>query len=327
MTTADQRIVTASGDDVAAMAEAIVAAHAATFRPPPGEPDALLMADDLLEGNAADPVDRAAYQATRRLGFIPIDAACLARAWQAQTSRTGRFDPAAWPAHPSDFGLQPWPRQHAFPPCPRRLGLYAVLPDAAWVGRMARAGVPTVQLRFKSDDADAVRREVAAAVAAVRDTGSLLFINDHWQAAVDAGAYGVHLGQEDLDALTTPEIAGLRAAGIRLGVSTHGYAEMLRADAVSPSYIAMGAVFPTTLKKMATAPQGLARLNAYAALMRDHALVAIGGIDAARLPAVLQSGVGSVAVVRALVAAENPEAVAAAFQADIARGGTATSAQ
>jgi thiamine-phosphate pyrophosphorylase len=187
------------------------------------------------------------------------------------------------------------------------LGLYAVLPDAAWVGRMARAGVPTVQLRFKSGDAAAISREVRASVDAVRGTDALLFINDHWQAAIDAGAYGLHLGQEDLESLRAEEVAALRAAGIRLGLSTHGYAEMLRADRFSPSYLALGAVYPTTLKRMATAPQGAGRLKAYARLMRDYPLVGIGGIDAARLPDVMASGVGSVAVVRALVAAPDPE--------------------
>jgi thiamine-phosphate pyrophosphorylase len=133
----------------------------------------------------------------------------------------------------------------------------------------------------------------------------LLFINDHWQAAIAAGAYGVHLGQEDLD---TADLNAIRQAGLRLGLSTHGYAEMCRADAHAPSYIAMGAVYPTTLKRMTTAAQGTGRLSAYASLLRDYPLVAIGGIDAARLPEVMASGVGSVAVVRALVAASDPEA-------------------
>ena len=153
---------------------------------------------------------------------------------------------------------------------PQALGLYAVLPDADWVGRMAHAGVPTVQLRYKSDDAVAIAQEVRKAVAAVAGTPALLFINDHWREAIAAGAYGVHLGQEDLDALTPEELQTLRDSGLRLGVSTHGYAEMVRADAVGPSYIAMGAVFPTTLKKMATAPQGLGRLAAYAKLMKNY---------------------------------------------------------
>ena len=250
-----------------------------------------------------------------QLGFIPADAACIAQAWQAQAARTGNA--TDWPDSPEDFGLRSWPRRDAFPPCPHQLGLYAVLPDAVWVGRMARAGVPTVQLRFKSDDAQAIAREVAAAVAAVQGTPALLFINDHWQAAIQAGAYGVHLGQEDLDLLQAVDLDAIRTAGLRLGVSTHGYAEMQRADRVSPSYIALGAVFPTTLKKMATAPQGTARLAAYARLLRKYPLVAIGGIDTERLGPVLASGVGSIGVVRALTEAPDPEQAAANLQLTI----------
>ena len=333
----------------------------------------------------AGPIPQAVYAACRALDFIDADARCVARAWQRQSERTGRFDASAWPTEPQDFGLRALPDtasearpvpslraqrgnpglpdfmdchvtdvprtdgeldRHcersaaiqgpefmdchgadapcndesrgacfdAFAPCPHQLGLYAVLPDAAWVGRMARAGVPTVQLRFKSDDPAAIRREVQAAVQAVQGTGALLFINDHWQAAIAAGAYGVHLGQEDLGELGGADLNAIRAAGLRLGLSSHGYAEMLRAAAVQPSYIAMGAVYATTLKRMATPPQGPARLRMYAALLRDIPTVAIGGIGAAQLPEVLACGVGSVAVVRALVAADQPEAQAAALQ-------------
>jgi thiamine-phosphate pyrophosphorylase len=259
-----------------------------------------------------------ALQAALQLGFIPPDAICIAQAWQAQAQRTGTNNAHGWHSHwpdaPEDFGLRPWPRQGAFPPCPQALGLYAVLPTAEWVGRMARAGVPTVQLRFKSDDATAIQREIEAAVAAVQGTPALLFINDHWQAAIQAGAYGVHLGQEDLDQVQPVDLDAIRTAGLRLGVSTHGYAEMLRADRVGPSYIALGAVFPTTLKRMATAPQGTARLAAYARLLRAYPLVAIGGIDASNMAAVRASGVGAFAVVRALVDAVDPEATAAQLQ-------------
>jgi thiamine-phosphate pyrophosphorylase len=262
----------------------------------------------------ASAIYEAAYEACLRMGFIEIDADCVAKAWQAQTERTGHFDAAQWPTEPSDFGIQSLPRLNSFASCPQQLGLYAVLPDAAWVGRMARAGVPTVQLRFKSEDPAAVAREVQAAVHAVQGTDALLFINDHWQAAIHAGAYGVHLGQEDLD---TADLNAIRHAGLRLGLSTHGYAEMLRADVHTPSYIAMGAVFPTTLKRMLTAPQGTGRLNAYASALRDYPLVAIGGIDTDRLPDVMRSGVGSAAVVRALVAAADPEAEARNLQSTI----------
>jgi thiamine-phosphate pyrophosphorylase len=253
------------------------------------------------------PAARAAIAAARSLGFIEADAAVVARAWQAQADRTGHIEATHWPDEPGDFGLAPWPRDEAFAPCPRSLGLYAVLPDADSVARLAQAGVPTLQLRFKSPDAAQVRRQVRAAVAAVRGTETRLFINDHWREAIEAGAYGVHLGQEDLD---TADLAAIRCAGLRLGLSTHGYAEMRRADALSPSYIAMGAVYATTLKDMPTAPQGPARLAAYARLLRDHSLVAIGGIDEARFAQVLPSGVGSVAVVRAIVGAPDPAAAA-----------------
>ncbi len=274
--------------------------------------DALPYAQAVQSSDASHNAETAGVlQGCRMLGFLEHDAQCVVQAWHAQTQRTGHFSLNDWPCQPQDFGIAPVPRANAFPTCPHTLGLYAVLPDAAWVGRMARAGVPTVQLRFKSDDAAAIRQEVRAAVQAVQGTGALLFINDHWQVAIDEGAYGVHLGQEDMD---DAPLDTIRAAGLRLGLSTHGYAEMLRADAASPSYIALGAVFPTTLKRMQTAPQGTGRLYAYAKLMQHSPLVAIGGIDEARIPVVMQSGVGSIAVVRAITGAADPEAAAHTLQ-------------
>ncbi len=297
------------GFDQAEALTAIVLAHQSTFGvDAPG-------VHDESSGHAS-PVFSAVREACLKMNFLPHDADVVGNAWQIQSERSGNFDTAQWPVTPADFGVQPLPRAEGFAPCPKDLGLYAVLPDAAWVGRMARAGVPTVQLRFKSDEAKAIQSEVISAVKAVEGTGALLFINDHWQAAIAAGAYGVHLGQEDLD---TADLKAIRAAGLRLGLSTHGYAEMLRADQHAPSYIAMGAVYPTTLKRMATAAQGPGRLRAYSAVLRDYPLVAIGGIDAARLPEVMASGVGSVAVVRALVAAAKPEQEARQLQDEILR--------
>ena len=112
-------------------AQAIVAAHPNLALPVIGEP--------ALNYSREHAVYRHAKQACLALGFIEIDAECVALAWLAQTQRTGRFDPQAWPDEPADFGLRPWPRDDAFPPCPKALGLYAVLPDAQWVGRVARA--------------------------------------------------------------------------------------------------------------------------------------------------------------------------------------------
>lgn len=247
----------------------------------------------------------------RMLGFVEHDAQCIVHAWQTQSERLGAFDIAQWPIQPSDFGMSAFPRDSVFAPCPKQLGLYAVLPNAEWIARMAQAGISTVQLRFKSNDKAAVAKEVAVSVAATRGTNTLLFINDHWEEAIAAGAYGVHLGQEDMQEAPLEKI---RSSGLRLGLSTHGYKEMLLADRHSPSYIALGAVFPTTLKRMVTEPQGLGRLERYAQLMQNYPLVAIGGIDLERLPAVVKTGVGSVAVVRAITESESPEATAIAFQ-------------
>jgi thiamine-phosphate pyrophosphorylase len=295
------------------LSQAIRAAHSRLQIGPPQPTAACLARTD----EALPAVARAAIAAARSLGFVEHDAAVVALAWQARFERTGRTDPEVWPDEPADFGLAPWPRAEAFAPCPKALGLYAVLPDADSVARLAQAGVPTLQLRFKSDDAATVRAQVRAAVRAVQGTPALLFVNDHWREAIDAGAYGVHLGQEDLD---SADLGAIRDAGLRLGLSTHGYAEMLRADRLSPSYIAMGAVYATTLKDMPTAPQGPARLNVYARLLRDHALVAIGGIDEARFAEVLPSGVGSIAVVRAIVAAPDPALAARGLMQVLERG-------
>ena len=291
------------------LAQDILARHAAHLQT--GTP--LPLAECAHPGDEARGAQAAnVLAACRSMGFVEDDAQLLALAWMAQAQRTGSFDPAAWPDTPQDFGVNTQARADAFAPCPHRLGLYAVLPDAEWVARMAQAGVPTLQLRFKSEDSAAVAREVQAAVRAVQGTDSLLFINDHWREAIDAGAYGVHLGQEDLEG-AREHLGSIRAAGLRLGLSTHGYAELLRAESVAPSYLALGAVYATTLKRMATAPQGPGRLAAYARLLKHRPLVAIGGIDFARLTEVLPSGVGSVAVVRALVAAEDPIAQAQRF--------------
>ncbi len=290
-----------------ALTQALVARHASMQTEHACDYEQALRADELSLSDE----QAAVRQACRMLGFVEEDALLLDQAWQRQSQRTGHFDPTHWPDNAQDFGLAPWPRNDAFATCPQHLGLYAVLPDAAWVARMAQASVPTVQLRFKSTDQDAVRREVRAAVQAVKGTSSLLFINDHWRIAIEEGAYGVHLGQEDMD---EAQLETIRQAGLRLGLSTHGYGELLRAQAVSPSYLALGAVFPTTLKKMKTAPQGLGRLGAYARLMQGRSLVAIGGIDLNAVPDVMCTGVGSIAVVRAITAAEQPEQAALAFQ-------------
>jgi len=265
--------------------------------------------------SAVDHYELAGALAAINMGFIESDAKVLGKAWSRMAQGDGGFNALKWPNRPEHFDLLPWTRNmnpNAFPECPTRLGLYGVMPDADWVKRMVDAQLPTVQLRFKSEDKYKIRKQIKESVKAAKDSQTLLFINDYWEQAIDEGAYGVHLGQEDM---ATADLDKIRAAGLRLGLSTHGYAELAYADRFCPSYIAMGAVFPTNLKKMPTVPQGLGRLYQYAKLMSHYPLVAIGGIDQDSIRTVSRSGVGSVAVVRAITQAKDPKAAVQHLQA------------
>ena len=238
------------------------------------------------------------------LFFEDDEATLISEAWMRSCARLGHFDARTWPDRWEDFSTMPLPQpSHPLP----ALGLYPVLPDAQWVNKMVDVGLPTVQLRFKSEDRQAIEREVKAAVRATESSKTRLFINDHWEVAMDAGAYGLHLGQEDFAVAPMEKI---RQSPCVLGLSTHGYVEMLHAAKHAPGYLALGAVFPTTLKQMKTKPQGLGRLKAYASLMKPFSLVGIGGIDESQFKAVQACGVGSIAVVRAIVAHPEPEAQA-----------------
>ncbi|CCJ71378.1 Thiamin-phosphate pyrophosphorylase [Cronobacter condimenti 1330] len=184
-----------------------------------------------------------------------------------------------------------------FAPVPRRLGLYPVVDSVDWIARLLEAGVRTIQLRIKDKTDEDVEEDVRAAIDLARRYDARLFINDYWRLAITHQAYGVHLGQEDLE---TADLEAIRAAGLRLGVSTHDDMEIDVALAVRPSYIALGHVFPTQTKQMPSAPQGLTQLAAHVKRLGDYPTVAIGGISLARAPAVLETGVGSIAVVSAI---------------------------
>jgi thiamine-phosphate pyrophosphorylase/hydroxymethylpyrimidine kinase/phosphomethylpyrimidine kinase/thiamine-phosphate diphosphorylase len=203
----------------------------------------------------------------------------------------------------------------SFAPLTGPIGFYPVVHDAAWVQRLLGWGVRTVQLRFKAAGHTPVEieREVRAAVeAGSKVPGAQVFINDHWQLALAAGAYGVHLGQEDLSDVDGADLEALRRAGLRLGLSTHTPAELARARAVQPSYLAIGPIYPTTLKVMPYAPVGLAQLKEWALLAAPYPVVAIGGISLERLPGVLACGVDGVAVVSAVTLAADPQQAALA---------------
>lgn len=197
-----------------------------------------------------------------------------------------------------------------FAPVIHSIGFYPVVPTAAWVERLLSWGVRTIQLRIKAVDhmPASIATQVNAAIEAGKAVpGAQVFINDHWQLALSAGAYGVHLGQEDLD---SADIEALRRAGIRLGLSTHTPEELARAKAVQPSYLAIGPIYPTTLKVMPYEPVGLAQLAQWAKQAAPYPVVAIGGISLDRMPGVLACGVDGVAVVSAVTLAADPRQAA-----------------
>lgn len=190
--------------------------------------------------------------------------------------------------------------QPDFPAVPFRLGLYPVVDSVVWIERLLKAGVRTIQLRIKDKREADVEDDVIAAIALGRQYHARLFINDYWQLAIKHQAWGVHLGQEDLE---TTDLSAIRHAGLRLGVSTHDDMEIDVALAARPSYIALGHVFPTQTKQMPSAPQGLEQLARHISRLQDYPTVAIGGISLERAPAVLGTGVGSIAVVSAITQA------------------------
>lgn len=189
--------------------------------------------------------------------------------------------------------------QPEFPPVPFRLGLYPVVDSVQWIERLLDAGVRTLQLRIKDQRDEEVEADVVAAIALGRRYNARLFINDYWRLAIKHQAYGVHLGQEDLQAT---DLNAIRAAGLRLGVSTHDDMEIDVALAARPSYIALGHVFrhkPNRCLRTA----GLEQLARHVERLADYPTVAIGGISLARAPAVIATGVGSIAVVSAITQA------------------------
>ena len=169
-------------------------------------------------------------------------------------------------------------------------------------------GATAIQLRDKELEGRDLLETATAMTELCCRAGALFFVNDRLDIALLCGAHGVHLGQEDLD---TTDLAAIHRAGLRLGVSTHDDAELARAIAVKPSYIALGHIFPTQTKEMPSEPQGLAELQRHVAGLQQYPTVAIGGISIERVPAVLACGVGSVAVVSAITQASDWRAATA----------------
>jgi thiamine-phosphate pyrophosphorylase len=182
---------------------------------------------------------------------------------------------------------------------------YPVVDSVAWVSRLAKLGVGTVQLRAKDLDDDDALTLVRDALNAIKGTATKLVVNDYWRAAIEAGAQHLHLGQEDL---ADADIDAIRIAGLTLGVSTHDDDELVNALRVKPDYVALGPIFFTTLKSMRFAPQGIPKITEWKKRIGTIPLVAIGGIKLEHAAEIFAAGADSIAVVSDVTQNADPDA-------------------
>src|ERR1700749_4208711 len=182
---------------------------------------------------------------------------------------------------------------------------YPVVDSVAWVARLTRLGVGTIQLRAKNlgdTDALAIVRE---ALAVTKGTATKLVVNDYWRAAIEAKAQHLHLGQEDL---ADADLKAIRHAGLTLGISPHDDEELTAALAAKPDYVALGPIFFTTLKSMRFAPQGIPKITQWKKRVGAIPLVAIGGIKFEHATEIFAAGADSIAVVSDVTQNADPEA-------------------
>jgi thiamine-phosphate pyrophosphorylase len=182
---------------------------------------------------------------------------------------------------------------------------YLIVDSADWIERLVPLGVRLVQLRVKDRPEDEIRIHIRRAKAVCAANGCQLIVNDYWQLAIEEGCDFVHLGQEDLE---VAHLGAIRAAGLKIGVSTHDGEELETALAARPDYVALGPVYPTILKKMKWAPQGLERIQTWKDAVAPLPLVAIGGLNPDRLDGVFRHGADSAAVVTDITLNTDPEA-------------------
>ena len=182
---------------------------------------------------------------------------------------------------------------------------YPIVPDVGWLERLVPLGVRSIQLRLKDASPGEVRRQIARGIEVCRTHGCQFIVNDYWRDAIALGADCLHLGQEDLAAA---DLTAIKAAGLRLGISTHSHAELDIALAAMPDYIALGPVYETKLKAMKWGPQGLDKVRDWKHRIGTLPLVAIGGITPERAPGVIAAGADSVAVITDFFTHADPEA-------------------
>ena len=181
---------------------------------------------------------------------------------------------------------------------------YPVVDTVAWVARLALLEVGTIQLRAKGLDAAEALQTVRDALEVIKGTNAKLVVNDYWRAAIVAGAKHLHLGQEDL---ADADLKAIRDAGLSLGISTHDDAELETALRAKPDYIALGPIFPTTLKSMRFAPQGIPKITTWKKRVGNLPLVAIGGIKFEQAPEIFAAGADSIAVVSDVTQNADPD--------------------
>jgi thiamine-phosphate pyrophosphorylase len=182
---------------------------------------------------------------------------------------------------------------------------YPIVDSLAWVERLTKLGVGTIQLRAKDLNDGEALQIVTDALDITRGRPTKLIVNDYWRAAIVAGAKHLHLGQEDLAAA---DLAAIREAGLTLGISTHDDDELATALAAEPDYVALGPIFPTTLKAMRFAPQGVAKIAEWKKRVGDIPLVAIGGIKLEHASVIFAAGADSIAVVSDVTQHADPDA-------------------
>ncbi|MDC0535528.1 bifunctional hydroxymethylpyrimidine kinase/phosphomethylpyrimidine kinase [Francisellaceae bacterium] len=184
------------------------------------------------------------------------------------------------------------------------MGFYPIVDTSDWVKKLCDWGVKTIQLRIKDQSIENIEQHIKDSIQIAKQNNVKLFINDYWQLAIQHNAYGVHLGQEDIE---TADLAAINQAGIHLGISTHDYFELVRALQIQPSYIALGPIYHTTSKQMRFMPQGLEKLKLWKKLIGDIPLVAIGGIEFQHMKFLYQAGADGVSVISYVTQSINPK--------------------
>jgi thiamine-phosphate pyrophosphorylase len=181
---------------------------------------------------------------------------------------------------------------------------YPIFDSADWLERLVPRGIKLVQLRMKDADNVTLRDHVRRAQKVCAAHDCTLVLNDYWQIAIEEGCDFIHLGQEDLD---DANIEAIRAAGLKLGISTHDKAELTSALALAPDYIALGPIYPTILKKMKWHEQGLEKLTTWRQLIGDTPLIAIGGMTIERTQGAFDAGADVVSAMTDITLNESPE--------------------